>query len=240
MTQSEGPGRRLPGPSEDTRPGGRRSAVMVHSRKLIPCVGGCGALVRKQNKSGLCGRCWNVYRAATPPEHGTHNRYDHWRCRCDLCRAANAAHNASARRKRYQAVEAGTVVISEHGRYAYANWGCRCETCTKAHTEASAPGQARYVQNHPDRIRTAGRRQYHKHQAETLDRAARRYQPWTGPELELAARTDLTAKQIALMIGRTKAGVQRMRRRLHEEPKVIQLAGLSAPRPGRSQRAGGG
>jgi hypothetical protein len=61
---------------------------------------------------------------------------------------------------------------------------------------------------------------------ETIDGATHRYQPWTGPQLELAMRYDLTAKEIALMTGRTHSAVQSMRARLRrEDPTTLVLAG---------------
>lgn len=45
----------------------------------------------------LCVTCTN---AAKEPAHGTYSRYtsSKWRCRCDLCRAANAAYQRGYRR----------------------------------------------------------------------------------------------------------------------------------------------
>jgi hypothetical protein len=64
-------------------------------------------------------------------------------------------------------------------------------------------------------------------QAETLEQARRRGYRWTGPELELAARRDLTTKQVALMLGRTSGAVYRMRSLLRDDPETIALAGIS-------------
>jgi hypothetical protein len=193
-------------------------------RILVPCAKGCGALIRKANKTGLCQEC---FRAENRPEHGTYNCYDKHRCRCDLCRAANAARHLEARRRRRQAVEAGTVVITKHGTSTYTNWGCRCEVCIKAQAQACAPAVDRYKQNHPDRVKATRMRRYRKEQAETLERATRHRYVWTGPEMELAARYDLSAKEIALMIGRTSSAVQHMRKLLIKDPKIIQMAGLA-------------
>lgn len=56
------------------------------------------------------------------------------------------------------------------------------------------------------------------------------YPRWTGPELELAARTGLTTLQVANAIGRTVNAVRGARRQLRIDPRKIALAGT--PRPG--------
>jgi ribosomal protein L24E len=61
----------------------------------------------------------------------------------------------------------------------------------------------------------------------SIDAAHRRGREWTGPELEIASREDLTSPQVAGMIGRTVYGVETVRSRLKREPKLIQLAGLA-------------
>ena len=64
--------------------------------------------------------------------------------------------------------------------------------------------------------------------AATLDAASRNGHHWTGPELEVAARTDLTARQVATMLGRTMFAVRTQRQKLRNDPKTIRLAGLSS------------
>lgn len=44
-------------------------------------------------------------------------------------------------------------------------------------------------------------------------------QPWTGPELEIAARSDLSAKQAAQMTGRSVNAVYRIRTALRRDPR---------------------
>lgn len=66
-----------------------------------------------------------------------------------------------------------------------------------------------------------------KNQAETLPQARRYGRQWTGPELELAARPDLTAKQVALMVGRTTGAVKIKRHHLRYDPATQNLAGLT-------------
>lgn len=137
-------------------------------------------------------------------------------CRCDKCRAANTARHLELRRKRKEKLAEADIT---HGASGYINWQCRCETCTDGWRLASRSREIRYKA---------------KAQAETLEKASRYGYPWTGPELELAARTDLSARQIALMIGRTHNSVESMRQALRHEPKFINLAGLAEPFDGQA------
>lgn len=60
------------------------------------------------------------------------------------------------------------------------------------------------------------------------------YPRWTGPELELAARADLTALQVANAIGRTVNAVRGARRQLRIDPRKINLAGIHRERSEKS------
>jgi hypothetical protein len=71
-------------------------------------------------------------------------------------------------------------------------------------------------------------------QAETTDAARRHGYVWTGPELEIVARDDLTVKQIALMLGRTYTAVEKARERIRRDPRADFLAGL-ARQPARTR-----
>lgn len=62
-------------------------------------------------------------------------------------------------------------------------------------------------------------------QNSTMPTAGRRGLTWTGPELEIVARTDLTAEQAAQMLGRTYHGVAMQRRKLGIDPRKRDLAG---------------
>ena len=67
-------------------------------------------------------------------------------------------------------------------------------------------------------------------QARTTDNARRRGYVWTGPELEIAARDDLTVAEIARMLGRTYYAVVTARHRIRRDPRADWLAGLARPR----------
>ncbi len=93
-----------------------------------------------------------------------------------------------------------------HGLKSTYTVGCRCELCTCAHTKATEAQRKRVN----DRTR---------------DRAEHYKQEWTGPELEIATRSDLTAAQAARMLGRTMHGVKRVRAKCRTEPRYMKLLG---------------
>lgn len=51
---------------------------------------------------------------------------------------------------------------------------------------------------------------------------------WTGPEMEIAEREDLTAMQAGLMIGRSLYAVVGMRHRIRNEPKLQRVLGAQS------------
>jgi hypothetical protein len=65
----------------------------------------------------------------------------------------------------------------------------------------------------------------------TLDRARNWRKQWTGPELEIAMRDDLTARQAADMLGRTLHAVKHVRRQVKVDPRKDRLANLPAREP---------
>lgn len=136
-------------------------------------------------------------------------------CRCDKCRAAKRARNKEEHKKRLLAAEADGASF-EHGYGGFTHRGCRCDICRTAKAEDRSGGNAK-----AQRLRQSITRQ-----AQTLDQAARRGQQWTGPELELVARTDLTSREVAAMIGRTYYAVAKARERLRGDPKTIAVAGI--------------
>lgn len=61
----------------------------------------------------------------------------------------------------------------------------------------------------------------------TTHPADHRGEQWTGPDLELALREDLTARQVALLIGRTYYAVQTARHKARTDPKWIAVVGAA-------------
>lgn len=69
-------------------------------------------------------------------DHG-YSKYTNEKCRCDVCRRANAEHVAQRRRERVAiTAQKGVPEGVVHGANAYLNWGCRCAICRGARSEA--------------------------------------------------------------------------------------------------------
>lgn len=152
-------------------------------------------------------------------EHGTGSRYRRG-CRCTSCRQANTTRVRAQRDKR----QAAGAEPPEHGVSGYKNYRCRCDTCVAANSERlrayrTDPAQA-------DRLRTNGRTYRATVQRTSLATAVRYGLQWTGPELEIADRDDLTTAQKAAMLGRSAAAVQEKRKRIRRgDPMPAWLAG---------------
>jgi uncharacterized protein YfaS (alpha-2-macroglobulin family) len=77
-----------------------------------------------------------------------------------------------------------------------------------------------------DRLRQDSQRRHAQAQRASLDTATRYGYQWTGPELEIVCRDDLTAAEMAALLGRTVAAVSTKRKRIHQaEPAPSWLAG---------------
>lgn len=77
-------------------------------------------------------------------EHGSEDTYQNWGCRCEACKAGNAARALERRQERKLRLEADPT-LTEHGKEStYVNWLCRCGDCTAAMSRkrhAAGPGQ---------------------------------------------------------------------------------------------------
>lgn len=63
--------------------------------------------------------------------HGTPHGYNYYGCRCDGCRAWNAA---DCRRRRDLRLRRPIPATAVHGlATTYATYACRCDACRKAH-----------------------------------------------------------------------------------------------------------
>ena len=98
--------------------------------------------------------------------------------------------------------------ILVHGIAATYSEGCRCLECTRASTAKTLVQRKR-------------------RNGSTRERAVRNGQQWTGPELEIALRSDLSAAEAALMLGRTMQAVKNVRFKCRHEPRFTRLAGVS-------------
>lgn len=141
-------------------------------------------------------------------------------CRCQTCSEAarwrdrqwreslrgrylSRSANASARDKARKVEDPDDI---PHGITGRTNYLCKCDVCKEAARQHSRTWQ-----------RTANN--------ESLDKATRHNQQWTGPEMEFAARLDLTDRQVAAVLGRTMWAVRTMRKRMRDEPSQQWLAG---------------
>lgn len=148
--------------------------------------------------------------AALIPHGVSGYQKDH--CRCEICKAGEAERRAKYRERR-KAKDPRPFSLIPHGHSGYTVFACRCPTCMTAYANYCA-------------ARNVG----------AFSAPRYRYQ-WTGPELEIASRRELTAVQVAAMIGRSPAAVGMIRHRLKIDPRIDALAGTSPdlahlPRPG--------
>lgn len=97
-----------------------------------------------------------------------------------------------------------------HGTASRYDAGCRCELCVTAKRDHTSSHNQ--LMNETSRLT-----------------AVRHRQEWTGPELEIAVRDDLTAQEAALMLGRTRRAVSTVRKRCREDPRLIRLLGTGGP-----------
>lgn len=61
---------------------------------------------------------------------------------------------------------------------------------------------------------------------ETRSKASNSRQRWTGPELQIALRRDLTQEQAAEMLGRSFLAVRSVRKKAKRDPRYQRLAGV--------------
>lgn len=165
------------------------------------------------------------------PTHGRVSTYIHCKCRCVPCRQANANRMRAARvrRARYPAE------VVPHGRYGYQNYLCRCQMCTSDWMANMAEQQTRRAGRVEDvphgtqsgfrfwacrcddckdamRKRQRRRRRTYARQQRSRQEAHRHGYEWTGPELEIVVRPNLSTAQKARMLGRTIMAVRHMAR----------------------------
>lgn len=112
-----------------------------------------------------------------------------------------------------------------HGKSQSYDDGCHCGPCTRAkvaevdrwRTEEPWKFEAAI-----DRWRLSAKRRNDA----SREHAYHWHEQWTGPELEIAARADLTAAQVAAMIGRTIAGVQTARNNMRKDVEALVRGGF--------------
>lgn len=173
--------------------------------------------------------------------HGEQRGYKRG-CRCGACRKANADRHRALRSKR-ATLPAGDI---PHGLGGYRNYNCRCPDCSAAHSsdlraqEAKRAGSSNIPHGTASgrgawgcrcepcvqayRVRLSGYQARRNRQSQ--ESAYRAGLQWTGPELELASRPDLSIGQVAAMLGRSYWSVHTKRSRL-KEPMNDHVAGVS-------------
>lgn len=122
-----------------------------------------------------------------------------------------------------------------HGFTRYKKRGCRCAVCCHAYTtHTRAYKLRRRDEMTPDERKSEYLKDKDRAQRwsvssyeRSLSKAHRHGHEWTGPELELLARPDLSTRQLAEMLGRTTYAVEYQRTKLRKgEPRSVTLAGV--------------
>src|SRR5258706_15557191 len=124
--------------------------------------------------------------------------------------------------------ESGNAAAAHGTRYAYRKRKCRCDKCrawksavmreaNERNREArQAARRSRWLARKNELI-TANNAWRKRQNDKARDKATRHHFEWTGTELEIAAREDLTARQVAGLTGRTISAVRNMRARLKDD-----------------------
>lgn len=96
-------------------------------------------------------------RPRRPLEHGTTTGYNTHGCRCDQCRAANAAYSRSlaARKRAGEPVRECSRAPITHGTTRGYNRGCRCDDCRAARRRYIAEWKLRTGRSKTSRLLTA-------------------------------------------------------------------------------------
>jgi hypothetical protein len=144
-----------------------------------------------------------------------------------------------------------------HGtRAGYGIYGCRCERCRawehdnyqeqrKAHPpgpESEAAHSRVWRAENPEKAaaaRAKGHAAQQRKNAALRDVASRHGQEWTGTDLEMASRADMTAEQVARVIGRTIRSVTSMREELRSSDPRNRMLRDGTPPTSRSHPSGG-
>jgi transcription elongation factor Elf1 len=88
------------------------------------------------------------------------------------------------------------------------------------------PTYDRLSQEEREPFRERMRKYASENQSQSLESATNHYKEWTGPELELLLREDLTAIELAEMLNRTLHSVRRMRVKVQKDPRKQVHAGI--------------
>ena len=181
----------------------RTDVPIVTSPSELQCEH-CGVMFSRNIKPGGQPESWTRFQVR---KH----------CTRDCARAAVDAHSLGLR-----TVVARTCVVCG----ALKDGAKFATTRTSTHSTCIACRSAHYVSTLTDaELRAARRRVIRNRKGRlTYTGAARNGYIWTGPEIELLAREDLTTIQIAEMVQRTPYAVQEQRRLLRKgDPQTLLL-----------------
>lgn len=166
---------------------------------------------------------------------GSHGR---WRCKCDDCRQWRSQREKA----RIEKLREQPIPADKHGTVGYTFWKCRCATCMTAQQAAQQRGKAdraARLDDAPHGTRTGYKDwscrcrpcidAWNAHQKRRLlpsrDQATNAGKQWTGPELEVASRADLPAREVARRLGRSISAVVVVRYALRRDPRKAELLG---------------
>lgn len=203
--------------------------LIVHGKPTTYSNWGCRCeLCSVAHKSAMArqqsNRIARAMQGADDVPHGM-SGYTGWGCRCEVCK------EAQTEKSRRRALKAGrdfrpgipgpAPSSFNHGTTGRYWQGCTCGQCHRAFRDWKLPYERQ------PRSRRKVREHKRAANEESLASARNRWKVWTGPELEVASRRDLTAREVARLIGRTVYAVEQKRRALKIDPQAIALAGVT-------------
>jgi hypothetical protein len=106
----------------------------------------------------------------------------------------------------------------------------RCSTCgtrrALSYKRTRSAIDDEYKRKVEAQARAATMRTIGRLQSETLPNASQHHKEWTGPDLEMVLRQDLTVREIALRLGRTFAATAMARHRARHDPDWVEFVGM--------------
>lgn len=146
---------------------------------------------------------------------------------CTKCLLRKSFAEFSVRKRYYRSV-ARISLDSRCTRCVSKAWSERMARSPE-NMERKRARDAEYSSSSEARVRNAARSTINRHVSyeETVGGASNLGKEWTGPEIEIALRKDLTAVQVAKMLGRTNYAVQNIRHAHKVDPRKQELAGLA-------------
>jgi len=160
-----------------------------------------------------CDHCGSTFTRGMPWQ-----RFCSTNCKKNYAYHHSQAADASPR----ECIECGATFIP---------WNPRCKLCGDPCRRARRSRlRAEWQSTLPRGYRNSDLQEAAKRQHDrSLDRARNHGNNWTGPELELVARGDLTTEELTIALGRTSYAIHSARRLLRVDPRKQALAGSPNP-----------